>query len=109
MVTLEDLENNNFKNEHIDELLNEGFIIEDEVEVSNLDELRGEILEKGLVGRLNTKDGLIEKLSVIKDEYINRQYPDMPAHIAVLIINITESNIFSKIEELEEWFLTKED
>ena len=95
--------------EQIRELEDENYLEVIEDEQTDLDDLREEILEKGLVGRLNTKDGLIEKLVKVKDGYINGNYPDIPGNIAALIINISESTIFSKIEELEEWFLTKED
>ena len=108
-VTQEQLLREGWELEQIHELEEESYLEVIEDEQTDLDDLREEILEKGLVGRLNTKDGLIEKLVKVKDGYINGNYPDIPGHIAALIINISESTIFSKIEELEEWFLTKED
>ena len=107
-VTQEQLLIEGWELEQIHELEEETYLEIIEDEQTDLDDLREEILEKGLVGRLNTKDGLIEKLVKVKDGYINGNYPDIPGHIAALIINISESTIFSKIEELEEWFLTKE-
>ena len=108
-VTQEQLLGEGWELEQIRELEDENYLGVIEDEQTDLDDLREEILEKGLVGRLNTKDGLIEKLVKVKDGYINGNYPDIPGHIAALIINISGSTIFSKIEELEEWFLTKED
>ena len=107
-VTQEQLLREGWELEQIHELEEEYYLEVIEDEQTDLDDLREEILEKGLVGRLNTKDGLIEKLVKVKDGYINGNYPDIPGHIAALIINISESTIFSKIEELEEWFLTKQ-
>lgn len=108
-ITQEELLREGWELEQIRELEDENYLEVIEDEQTDLDDLREEILEKGLVGRLNTKDGLIEKLVKVKDGYINGNYPDIPGHIAALIINISESTIFSKIEELEEWFLTKEE
>ena len=109
-VTQEQLLREGWELEQIHELENEDYLEEIEDEVTNLDELREEVLEKGLVGRMNTKDGLIEKLTLIKTEYINGEYPEIPSHMAAILITISESKpLFEKIEEFEEWLLTKED
>ena len=109
-VTQEQLLREGWELEQIHELENEDYLEEIEDEVTNLDELREEVLEKGLVGRMNTYDGLIEKLTLIKTEYINGKYPEIPPHMAAILITISESKpLFEKIEEFEEWLLTKED